>query len=285
VHRVVRGILIFSVRDHITMFVLVVPVVVVIVTVPWRARLAFRFHHVQSPDFEFLFLLRRIGRLDRHEGIILWGVFAVEVVVLGFSCRFVNLVLGTVVVGVRVNGVLVGTSHATSIVGGQELVHRVVRGILIFSVRDHITMFVLVVPVVVVIVTVPWRARLAFRFHHVQSSDFELLFLLRRSGRPDRHEGVILWGVLAVEVVVLSLSCGFVNLVLRPVVVGVRVHGVLVGTGHATPVVRGKELVHRVVRGILILGVRYHVPVLVLVVIVVVGIPVPWRARLAPSEH
>merc|ERR1719265_37584 len=215
--------------------------------------------------------------------LVLRGVLAVEVVVLGLNRGLIHLVLGAVVVGVRVYSVLVSTGDAPPVVRGQELVHRVVRGVLVLGMRDHVTVLVLVVTIVIVVVPVPRGARLAPRPHHVQGPDLELLLGRRGVGRlrPEGHEGIILGGVLAVEVAVLGLRRGLIHLVLGAVVVGVRVHGVLVRTGDAPPVVRGQELVHRVVRGILVLGMRDHVPVLVLVVtIVIVVVPVPRGARL-----
>merc|ERR1719487_3060729 len=64
--------------------------------------------------------------------------------------------------------------------------------------------------------------------------------------------GVIIWRVLAVKVVVVSLRGGLLHLVL--------------GAG----VVCGQELVHRVVRGVFVLGVGNDIAVLELVVIVIV---------------
>merc|ERR1719387_668264 len=174
------------------------------------------------------------------------------------------LVLSAIVVGVRVNGILVRTGDATPVVRGQELVHRVVGGVLVLGVRDHVPVFEFVVTVVVVVVAVPRGVRFA----------------------PSLQERIILRCVLAVEVIVLGLGRGLVYLVLSAIVVGVRVNGVLVRTGDATPVVRGQELVHRVVGGVFVLGVRDHVPVLELVVtVVVVVVAVPRGVRLAFRLH
>merc|ERR1719161_1651740 len=91
--------------------------------------------------------------------------------------------------------------------------------------------------------------------------------------------GVVIWRVLAVEVVVVGLSGGLLHLVLGAIVVvltlGLRP---VVGPLDAAPVIRGQELVHRVVRGVFVLGVRDDVAVLELVVVVIV-IAVNRRAR------
>merc|ERR1719284_2284888 len=103
------------------------------------------------------------------------------------------------------------------------------------------------------------------------SHPFSASLRARRSGGGLRlTASLVLWRVLTVEVVVLCLSRRLVHLVLGAVIVGVLVHRVLVRAGDAASIVRGQELVHRVVRRIFVLGVRDHVPVLVLVITIVI---------------
>merc|ERR1719487_2631953 len=83
--------------------------------------------------------------------------------------------------------------------------------------------------------------------------------------------GVIIWRVLAVKVVVVSLRGGLLHLVLGSVVVvlplGLRA---VVGALDAAGVVCGQELVHRVVRGVFVLGVGNDIAVLELVVVIII---------------
>merc|ERR1719487_2709429 len=91
--------------------------------------------------------------------------------------------------------------------------------------------------------------------------------------------GVIIWRVLAIKVVVVSLCGGLLHLVLGAVVVvlplGLRA---VVGALDTAAVVRGQELVHRVVRGVFVLGVGNDIAVLKLVVVIII-IAVDRRAR------
>jgi len=161
VHGIVRCVFVLRVRDHIPVLVLVVTVVVIVVTVPRGACLA----------------LGQPGclRFDGDERIILWGVLAVEVVVLGLGRGLVHLVLGAVVVGVLVHGALISASDATPVVRGQELVHGIVRCVFVLRVRNHIPVLVLVVTVVIVVITIPRGTCLALGLHHLQGPDLEIL--------------------------------------------------------------------------------------------------------------
>merc|ERR1719236_337 len=144
------------------MLVLVIPIVVVIILIPWGLQPGLGTHQVQGPNpnlrlFDLCGGLR--GHLRLKEGvIIIRRVLAVEVVVLSLGRGFVHFVLGAVVVGVLVHGVLIRTGNAATIIRGQELVHRVVRRVLVLSVRDHVAVLVLIVSIVVVVILVPWRA-------------------------------------------------------------------------------------------------------------------------------
>merc|ERR1719443_1602921 len=174
---VVVTILVLGVGDNVAMLELVV-------TIPWRARLA-------------------LGRrLELDEGVIIWGVLAVKVVVVGLRGGLLHLVLGAIIVVLTLGlGAIVGSLDSASVVRSQELVHRIVGGILILSAGDNVAMLELVVPVIVVVVTIPWRARLAL-------------------GRGlELDEGVIIWGVLAVKVVVVGLRGGLLHLVLGAIIV------------------------------------------------------------------
>merc|ERR1719380_173428 len=116
------------------MLKLIVSIIVVIITIPRRAR------------------LRLSRRLELDESIIVWSVLAVEVVVVGLRGGLLDLILGAVVVvlplGLRA---VVGALDTTSVVGCQELVHRVVRRIFVLGVGDNVAMLELIVSIIVVI--------------------------------------------------------------------------------------------------------------------------------------
>merc|ERR1719171_859204 len=104
--------------------------------------------------------------LEQNLCIVVWGVLAVEVVVVGLRGGLLHLVLGAIIVVLTLGlGAIVGSLDSASVVRSQELVHRVVGGILVLGVGDHVAMLELVVPVIVVVVTIPWRARSSARFH------------------------------------------------------------------------------------------------------------------------
>merc|ERR1719327_1962448 len=109
------------------MLELIVSIIVVIITIPRRAR------------------LRLSRRLELDESIIVWSVLAVEVVVVVLP------------LGLRA---VVGALDTTSVVGCQELVHRVVRRIFVLGVGDNVAMLELIVSIIVVIIPIPRRARL-----------------------------------------------------------------------------------------------------------------------------
>merc|ERR1719171_2351522 len=104
--------------------------------------------------------------LEQNLCIVVWGVLAVEVVVVGLRGGLLHLVLGAVIVVLPLGlCAIVGSLDSASVVRSQELVHRVVGGILVLGVGDNVAVLELVVPVIVVVVTIPWRARSGARFH------------------------------------------------------------------------------------------------------------------------
>jgi len=155
---------------------------------------------------------------------------------------------------------VVGPLDAAPVIRGQELVHRVVRGVFVLGVRDDVAVLELVI--IVIVIAVNRRAR-----------------GLGLCSRLQLDKGIIIRRVLTVEIVVVGLGGGLLHLVLGAIVVvltlGLRP---VVGPLDAAPVIRGQELVHRVVRGVFVLGVSDDVAVLELVVIVIV-IAVNRRAR------
>merc|ERR1719473_687947 len=143
VHRVVRCIFVLGVGNDIAVLELIVSVIVVIITIPRRGRL-------------FLSC-----RLDLDERVLIWGVLAVEVVVVSFRGRFLNLVFGAVIVVLPFClRAIVGAFDSASVVSSQKLVHRIVRCVLVFGMSNDIAVLELIVPVIVVIITIPRRGRL-----------------------------------------------------------------------------------------------------------------------------
>merc|ERR1719473_125544 len=212
---------------------------------------------------EDAFFLSRCLYLD--ERVFIWGVLTVEVVVVGLRGRFLDLVLGAVVIVLPLClRAIVGAFDSASVVGSQKLVHRVVRCVLVFGMSNDIAVLELIVSVIVVVVTVPRRGR---------------LFLSRRL---DLDERVFIWGVLTVEVVVVGLRGRFFDLVLGAVVVVLPLClRAIVGAFDSASVVRSQKLVHRVIRCIFVLGVGNDIAVLELIVsVIVVIITIPRRARL-----
>merc|ERR1719161_1776833 len=186
-------------------------------------------------------------------GVVIWRVLAVEVVVVGLGGGLLHLVLGAIVIvltlGLRP---VVGPLDAAPVIRGQELVHRVVRGVFVLGVRDDVAVLELVV--IVIVIAVDRRAR-----------------GLRLRSRLQLEKGIIVRRILTVEVVVVGLGGGLLHLVLGAIVVVLTLSlRPVVGPLDAAPVIRGQELVHRVVRGVFVLGVRDDVSVLELVVVVIV---------------